>query len=159
MRIADFITQNGILITSTLLKDNKDGFLWEVTLTYSTQTHTTSYRCGRAFQQKYSSLQHKWVEATYPEILANEQQKSFGEPVRHRLRPTPPDSVNVLSCLHTDAYTIIDCPIWEDWAENMGMNVDSIKDRKVFKACCKTHLALRKFFGVKWADFLSCEPE
>ena len=57
-----------------------------------------------------------------------------------------PDVVDVLHCLMSDS-DAIDYRGFEDWANDMGFDSDSIKARDIYTACLGTALKLRSAFG------------
>ena len=60
-----------------------------------------------------------------------------------------PKLAEVLGCLQSDASDIHAGYTFEEWADNLGYNSDSIRDRDVYIACQKTHSALKMLFGIE----------
>ncbi len=60
-----------------------------------------------------------------------------------------PKLAEVLQCLQSDASDIHNGYTFEEWADNLGYNSDSIRDRDVYLACQKTYSALKMLFGIE----------
>lgn len=160
MLISEFAAAYPIGMSSKLVKDDKTSFDWEVTLTFNDKTFVVPFHCGRGWQERYSYVGHKWVKASWEEVIEAEKRKKYGEPLgSYKMRPEAPTLVRVLSSLHSDVLTIEESPLWKSWAKTLGFNVDSIENRKCYKRCRKTYLGLHEFFGQLWQKFLDCQAE
>ena len=60
-----------------------------------------------------------------------------------------PKLAEVLGCLQSDASGIHAGYTFEEWADSLGYNSDSIRDRDVYLACQETHSALKMLFGIE----------
>jgi len=60
-----------------------------------------------------------------------------------------PKLAEVLQCLQSDASDIHAGYTFEEWADSLEYNSDSIKDRDVYLACQKTYSALKMLFGIE----------
>jgi len=57
-----------------------------------------------------------------------------------------PDLADVLASLSSDAY-VIDCPTYEEWASETGMDPDSRKGEAIYRQCLETALKIRAAIG------------
>ena len=57
-----------------------------------------------------------------------------------------PDEIDVLACLAHDA-DAIDYATFEDWAESIGFDPESLKAEAAYRSCLETALALRCALG------------
>ena len=63
-------------------------------------------------------------------------------------KPVPPSPADVLYCLVSDFFSVYNAIGFADWAETMGLNPDSIKDRAIYEACCEDATKLLKVFSL-----------
>ena len=63
-------------------------------------------------------------------------------------KPVPPSPADVLYCLVSDFFSVYNVIGFADWAEDMGLNPDSIKDRAIYEACCEDATKLLKVFSL-----------
>jgi hypothetical protein len=160
VHIRDFIAENNITISvAKLVKSDKEGFSWQVVLAYGNKRFNTSMFMGLAWQEKYSYLNNKWVDANYYDLSRHGQAKKFGEPTSLKLRPKQPSAELVVSGLQSDANSVEQYPTWEDWADCFGYSRDSMKGNAIYKACWEAYVQLKKFFGDKFNVFLACETD
>ena len=59
----------------------------------------------------------------------------------------PPEVSEVLECLATAASGIDSCAGFEDWASDLGMDPDSRKAERTYKACNKARASLERLLG------------
>lgn len=134
--------------------DGKTPFEYNVTLRHGQtgQTYTTKYTKGAAHVRYGRSPEMIPYKRLFDII-------QMGKPGKIFLHPIPPSLDEVLESLQSDCQAFDNNPLWSDFAAQFGYNVDSIKDKKIFKACRKAYAELRKFFGVNFQTFLSCVSE
>lgn len=65
-----------------------------------------------------------------------------------------PDTATVLNCLISDAGSVEDASSFAEWASELGYDPDSRKAEKIFKACKRGQVHLKRFLGVHYEDFL-----
>jgi hypothetical protein len=68
--------------------------------------------------------------------------------------PTPPDMLEVLEAVALDCSTVQNNPLWEDYAAEMGCDVDSRKAHKAFKVCKRQADKVRSILGDVWYNAL-----
>lgn len=157
MTIAEFAAANGITITSgrESLRDGEKGYRYSVRVSYAGKSITVPYFCGAAYIGRYRV--NKWVMAPYETVATFREKDSYST---NDVRPIPPQLVDVLSCLLCDSQMIESAPLWEDYAEELGLNVDSIREKSQYELACKQYRELRNLFGYKlWAEFKQLESE
>lgn len=148
--------------------DAKNSFRYVVTVNYAGKAHTFDYWKGSAHvgyqtSPAWISGENKkpgeWVMLSYQELKL--YQRNCRDNARLRMaKPIPPLVNEVLYCLAMDAQCIRDYPIWEDFADAMGYNSDSIKDKKIHKGCTENYLKLRELFGQQILnELMSVEDE
>lgn len=95
------------------------------------------------------NAEYEWVRLNQKELACWQRGYQFNGdyPKTRFAKPIPPQENEVLYCLAMDVQSVLNSPLWEDWANELGYNQDSIKDKKVFEACCETLLKLRNLFG------------
>jgi hypothetical protein len=95
----------------------------------------------------------KWVTLTWQELKKYEKKTLL-----KRAQPIPPQLDEVMSCVQSDCRCVCDNIIWEDFANEMGMNPDSIKDRRVYEACQEQYKKFRDLMGRQlFLQFIACE--
>lgn len=67
-----------------------------------------------------------------------------------------PEVDSVLDCLASDAQGV-DGATFENWASDYGYDTDSCKAEKIFKACQREAVNLRRLLGAKYTDLLNCD--
>lgn len=125
--------------------DGKTPFKWSVTLKYNSKEYQVDYTLGSAHVVWRST--GKMVG--YANLMKEVRAIQYGERFLNPLQPKKPDIENVLYSLVMDIGTIVtgSSLSWEEFADEFGWNVDSIKDREVYFACLKEYDGLRKLFG------------
>lgn len=58
-----------------------------------------------------------------------------------------PELEEVLNCLFSDAYSVINTNDFEDWANDFGYDTDSRQAEKIYKQCVKIGNQLTDLFG------------
>lgn len=182
MTLQEFVVRENLQISSVFtgkVEDNRKKniwghFAWKVellnlqgrpTLTtpelYSDSfpRYSLIYKKGLGHQGFYNSLTKQWRYATDKEIKDFSLNKNDWWNAKRQPKPIPPSLIEVVSSLHIECVSIVNTPLWEDWASEFGLNVDSIKDKKNFDAVTAQYLELRKFFGNKFQEFLGCEND
>jgi hypothetical protein len=66
----------------------------------------------------------------------------------------PPDAVDVLSCLASDASGFDDARSFEEWADNYGYDTDSRKVERTYRAVQRQTERLRAWAGPAYDDLL-----
>lgn len=163
MRMSEFAAMIGLTVESVLLSGKvggKEGFKFKTTLKYknmaSDMVAEIQFHQGAAHVEKLNDLA-KWVPCPMQEVDKRVKQARWGERSIMGLRPALPTLETVLDCLRSDCVSIDNSPLWEDWASDLGYNVDSIKDKKVYEACVEEYQNLRTFFKNHFRLFLTCE--
>ena len=58
-----------------------------------------------------------------------------------------PKAADILDCLASDAASYDNARSFEDWASEFGYDEDSRKAERIFKACGKQAIKLKRFLG------------
>ena len=163
LNIQDALTQMGVTMTSEFVpfsrsrnQNNKDlSINWKVTVKRNSRSLTTDYMQGighlpESIQPTY------WGKKKYREDDLIEYACSTGSVYRYsdvmdafidtKTKLKSPTIDEVLYCLIMDADTI-NYESFADWADNMGYNSDSIKDKTVYDACIALALQMRGMFS------------
>jgi len=67
---------------------------------------------------------------------------------------SPPTAGEVLSCLITEATSVLNANSFEDWASDFGYDPDSRKAEAAYRACGKISKQVKRFLGDNWAEGL-----
>ena len=124
---------------------------WRVTFARNGKAFTTDY------QQGSGHIPAEWNKgwAKYPssdQAMAIRDACESGKYARelgyigNRLPVPPPIATAVLACLLSDA-DALDYPTYEEWAPELGYDLDSRKGERVYRACLESALAMRALFG------------
>ena len=70
-----------------------------------------------------------------------------------------PTASEVLSCLVSDAGTIVNTRSFEEWCNELGSDPDSRKAEKIYRRVLSQTQKLEKFLGQSYDEFLSAEPD
>lgn len=70
-----------------------------------------------------------------------------------------PTASEVLSCLVSDATSIDNCRGFEEWAADFGMDTDSRKAERTFKACESQSAKLKAFLGDLYDEATQAEQD
>ena len=115
----DFLDKNGIKVSAA----------------YQGETNLEGWRCDY------------WRVTTHSQRGVRSFAYHTGTGLRNRYKkPVPPSPADVLYCLVSDFFSVHHALGFADWAGNMGLNPDSIKDRAVFDTCCEDATKLAKVF-------------
>lgn len=68
-----------------------------------------------------------------------------------------PTAEEVLECLLSDASGVECARSFEDWASDLGFDPDSRKAERIYKACERIAVKLRRFLGEDFERFTSAE--
>ena len=93
----------------------------------------------------------KW-SIHHAEFVECEAEHGFEAGFMHmpnKRKPVMPDAADVVWALVMDG-AAIDCPTYEDWATEYGMDADSRKGEAVYRACLETGLRLRAALGARF---------
>ncbi len=63
---------------------------------------------------------------------------------KHTAMIQNPTDVELFYCLFSDGAADFDAQTFEDWAGDIGYNVDSIKAHKIYESCCETGRVFRR---------------
>lgn len=158
MTFADFASHLGMTLTSVPVGkhvvDGKTPFKWMCTLTYNHKEYSFEYTMGAAHVENSGGR-----KLSYSEIKKWTDKLWSGEITWSMLRPSKPELKDVLYCLHSDVTTVVDAPLWPDFASNLGMNEDSRKDYAIYEKCVDIHIKLRGYFYKEFPNFLECTEE
>lgn len=99
----------------------------------------------------------------YDYIWENWQQP-YGKkvPIPNDVVPIPPQITEVSDAYKMDCRAIRDNPTFQDFADELGYDTDSIKNRDVYFACQDSYNKMRKLLGSKfwkWLDSPSSDEE
>jgi hypothetical protein len=130
---------------------------WKVTLKRGNQGLTTDYMQGIGHLPEGIKLQFndkKTIAKVEPIKYACETGKiGYYSDISNCVMSSPskktlkqPLLIDVLYSLLLDA-EVLDYSSFEDWADEMGFDPDSRKDEKVYNACMKIALQMRKLFS------------
>jgi len=88
------------------------------------------------------------------------QSSAWAERMRKELtEPIPPLCADVVSCLVLDASTYDNAASFSDWCRELGMNVDSIKDKRTYDLVGEQSKQLRHLLGSEYENALyNVEP-
>lgn len=166
--LADFIAEHGLTMSAsyqgrftndaTASSDDRkwDHFAWRVTIANGKRNYSTDYRMGIAHQhwdRKGAPIHdlprgEKWGEQVSQRIIGGRGLTVFDVECRDRYaKPTPPSLEDVLDSLRSDAESVENNPLFDDWAGDMGYDTDSRKAEKVFHACQEVRGQLIKLLG------------
>lgn len=123
--------------------DGKTPFKWTVYLTFRAQTYNTKFTKGAGhatLRGRKDPLPHHKLQYYVTRIKNHET--FFNQVI-----PIPPFLKELLYCLQSDCSTYDNAPIWEDFASEMGMDADSITQRRIFKKCRKQYYGIKKLLG------------
>lgn len=142
----------------TLRKNERDGIA-------SHAIHITEYSAGEAHAPAYKHMAKKGPDHRKPGCLdwtaAMDYELEHGKPYNFRwVRITggapvgknmkiEPDAVSVFAGLAQEGWGAIESGTFEDWARDLGYDVDSRKAEQSYDQCLKTGLALRRALGEK----------
>lgn len=138
MKAADLLASIGVLHSciykgQRTSKEKWQYFAWAVTLHFENRVMNLSYKLGAAHVRNLINL--------------------------GIVKPLPPTLSQVASSICADAQAIDSFPLWEDFANYLSYNVDSVSDRRRFKKTVKNYRKLRDLLGIHFAPFLQCEGE
>lgn len=165
MTFAEFANYLKLTITSERIPlkptDPNGSFRYSVTLNWAGKAHTFEYwkgsgHVGIRVRDSQGKLTDKWKIVSGKELKGRLNNLSLNP---FNPRPIPPQIEEVLYSLQIDCMSFLDAPIWEDFASNLGLNEDSIKDKKIFDECSKACYKLRRFFEHQWGEFMKCTDE
>lgn len=144
MNFQEFAKQHNITATSTKVDSNPNmldfkGDHWRVTL----------LRLVVAY----------YVEAseTYTQMAQTSFTLHFSKGYGHN--GAPPEVVEVLECLHSDAHIADNCPTFEDFCSELGYDEDSRKAERTYKALRDQTAEVQAWLGGLYDEFLDCEED
>jgi len=181
--LLQFITRLNLQLNTTYLgkkvppfsdKSKHEMFHWRCDLKNLQGRHTTNPENGNPVcfpKDSFPSLsldfyrglahqgfrQYDFVKGSFTNEwkMATEKEKfSYKTP-----KPIPPNLMDILSNLHMTATSLRNSPFWEDWANELGYNPDSIKDKEIYDASVEEYRKLHKFLGSEFENFLNCEND
>ena len=65
-----------------------------------------------------------------------------------------PEAAEVLDCLASNSSSIESCRGFEDWARDLGYDIDNRKAERIFKACEQQAEKLQQFMGDEYEKLL-----
>jgi hypothetical protein len=148
VRIEDFITRNGITITS-VYADRNPAMEGSANMDNYKVTLKRSAAVPRVGVSGIDLLTHKRIVARLTVTFS----KGMGH---HGAEPTADE---VLDCLASDAAGIENAQSFEDWCSEYGYDTDSRKAEKTFKACEHSARRLKAFLGDDLYDQLLWHTE
>lgn len=176
MLVSEFVKLHGFTIESqqTALRENEKGFRYIVKIGLAGEAPPERKLCPRSVTVDYikssayvgyKTYENKDYKELVWKMLSFEEMKQWEKGHRYNgrlmnARPIPPQLNEVMQCIWSDCHCIESSPLWEDFANELGYNVDSIKDKQVFEACSKQYFLFRSMLGYKlFSEFMKCEPE
>ena len=128
---------------------------WLISLSKGKRTLETPYSQGMGHVQGYRQN----FKTPYDKRVAEEQYRYTCETGKlsyysesagnwypsNKMQPTP-KLLDVLYCLVMDA-SVLDYSSYEEWAPELGYDIDSRKGEQVYKDCIKQSLALKNLIG------------
>lgn len=182
MTFEEFAAKHGVTLTHKTRETKRTGFGYWVTLNYAGKALTAKFFKGAAhvgtpitsLDREYNNgewrLSRKIVgykqlnEKERKEFLRYKKDRTSVLPGYRRVAmeavPIPPQLDEVLYCLALDSQSFMNAPTWKQFAGEFGYNVDSIKEKKTFKACRNMAAKLQNLFGwVTFQEFIHCTEE
>ncbi len=172
MTLAEFATKHSLAIIeskSVSLQPGEKGFRYSVTLQLAGKGSfvTIPYFCGTtSYIGRCKNIPNgvdefnnplwvkKWTMLTHDEFNRYERNKSSFSTVW----PIPPQLEDVLNCLLVDFSLLNSAPFWPEYAFELGLNEDSIKERTKYDESVKQFIAFRKMLSYSLtSEFLSCD--
>lgn len=153
------------------LQPGEKGFRYSVTLRLAEKgtrglTLTIPYHCGSAYVGRCKNIPSgvdefnnplwvkKWTMLTHDELNRYERNKNSFSAVQ----PVPPQLDDVANCLLVDFSLLNSAPFWPEYAFELSVNEDSIKERTRYDESVKQFIAFRKMLGYSLTnEFLSCD--
>lgn len=127
---------------------------WKVTVKKGNQSLTTDYMQGIAHISRYATGGKR--RNTHADIYAINRSVENG--VEYKIdaptwakdssfkKQSAPELQDVLYSLISDS-DALEYPTFEDWADNLGYDKDSLSGEKIYRACLETGLKLRAMLG------------
>lgn len=158
--LSEFLTANNIVISSVFIPfsrsrnagENVASLNWSVTIHVNGRAIlTTDYMAGQGHCPAYKRgnrdkhLQRQAIAWECEHGKRCRELASSGHILGTKESITP-DVENVIECLMMDAEAL-NAECFQDWAENFGYSIDSIKAKKTYDACVATALKLRNGLG------------
>jgi hypothetical protein len=149
--IADILTEHGVTFDvrfvpqrlSRNAKDKQPSLNWLVTLRRGDRVVSVPYTQGIGHHPRYRfadrSVAHRdEMRKSAEDGLVSGVRSEYRSPI------DKPEPIEVLACLISD----IPCEDrFEDWADALGYDSDSIKARNIYRACVKTGEDMDLLFG------------
>ncbi len=167
--IQAFLKKNQIEVTSVFVPFSKSrnanekhpSLNWRVTLLYrNKEVLTTDYSAGIAHCPAYK--QEKIKGGYLTEAIELECERGKRVCLQNSLamgydfackEPIEPETCDVVWALVLDT-DVLNHENFEDWADRLGFNSDSIKDKKIYDACLENGLALNSYLGASLLEEL-----
>ena len=145
MTIEETLTNLGLKIESTLLRDDFDGRKgdahWQVTLICNGQAFSTEYHMGCAHRYHTTPLGKR----SSKEFVVKHGRMTIHELERYkRSKPKNPTLADVMHSIVSDAQCVAYGQTFEQFAEEMGYDVDSRNAEGVFNGCREEYFALQR---------------
>lgn len=157
MTVIEFATANKIDFSAVPIGkqiiDGKTPFKYTITVGYEGRKDTFEYTMGSGYVSLWGKM------ASHRQIKEQLDRVKYGELGYHLLKPIPPNVNDTLLCLSTDAQCIENYPLWEEFAQNLGYDVDSRKGHATYQACVDNYFKLKTVFGGKFHEFLTLTEE
>jgi hypothetical protein len=126
-------------------EDEKDewkrkAFAWNATLKYQGREMTVPFFCGEAHVQK-----------------SNRFYKGAFEQGGEWVAPKPPTAADVLSCLLSDASSYDNAVDFNEWAQDLGADEDSISAKKTYDTIGEQSKKLKRLLGEDYDRLAAAE--
>ena len=156
MTFAEFVTEHNVTLDAKVRSyaiEKSKPFVWDCVIKFEGRKYEFKYTMGCANCTIFGK------NASYQQIQDYRKKIIWGEILGVcGLAPSRPEIADVLNSLHSDTSFFFNGGVlWEDFADELGMNKDSIKDKNAFKACRKAYGELKKFFKSNLDTFIQCE--
>ena len=166
--VESILEANGITMTATSIPNRTDGIKafsnsamhWQICFERNGYKMAFQYSMGGAHRMWSKSAPSKWHRLGKNPHIPNKpktgEQLSYSQTmpglpilfhdfVKNNSEPMPPKVTDVLHSLCMDM-DCLDYP-FEEWAENMGMDSDSISDKNTWENSVNQSIEARSFFG------------
>lgn len=158
MMLKEWLAETPVEISSKYVGEKDKMYVFRVTLKFPEREYSFKYRKGLAHVGYPSG--GKWRQLSYREYLQYQNKKKYGELGFSVIKPIPPQLDEVFECLLSDTQSYLDNPSFEDFANSLGYDSDSIQHKKIFKKTRKQTNALKKLLGwSKFNLFASCNVD
>ena len=143
-KISQELTDKGFILASELVYDNFNGLegtaVWSVTITRNGQSFQTKYTQGCHFRH------YQLGQPIRPLSLSGRM--TVARVVKNKQTiPDRPILADVMSSLVGDAQCVADGQTFEDFADDLGYDIDSREAERVYNGCRDEYFGLIRLCG------------